>query len=123
MNAEEASSVLVELGDGEFGIVTDRDLRSRVVAGRLSADDPVSAAMSVPVVGVGADQTGADVMLTMLDHDIRHVPVFSGPGKALGVIVAIDLVAAETSSPFVLRRAIARARNKGELQEAAGRLR
>jgi CBS domain-containing protein len=72
MNAEEVSSVLVELDGGEFGIVTDRDLRSRVVAGRLSPDDPVSAAMSAPMVGVGADQTGADVMLTMLDHDIRH---------------------------------------------------
>jgi len=39
------------------------------------------------------------------------------------VIVAIDLIAAETSSPFVLRRAIARARNQQELREAASRLR
>jgi CBS domain-containing protein len=123
MGTEEASSVLVELDRGEFGIVTDRDLRARVVAGRLSADDPVSAAMSAPVFGVGADQTGADVMLTMLEHDIRHVPVFSAPGEVLGVIVGIDLVAAEASSPFVLRRAIAQARNKGELQDAAAQLR
>jgi CBS domain-containing protein len=79
--------------------------------------------MSAPVVGVGADQTGADVMHTMLDHDIRHVPVFSRPGQVLGVIVGIDLVAAEASSPFVLRRAIARARNKEELREAVSRLR
>ena len=77
--------------------------------------------MSTPVIGVGADETGADVMLAMLDHDIRHVPVFSPRSEVLGVIVAIDLVAAETRSPFVLRRAIARARNKRELQEAASR--
>jgi CBS domain-containing protein len=123
MNAEEVSNVLVDLDGDEFGIVTDRDLRSHVVAGRLSADDPVKAAMSAPVIAVGGDQTGADVMLTMLDHDIRHVPVFSRPGQPLGVIVAIDLIAAETSSPFVLRRAIARARDKDELREAASRLR
>lgn len=123
MNTEEVSNVLVDLEGNDFGIVTDRDLRSQVVAGRLSPDDPVSAAMSAPVIGVGGDQTGADVMLTMLDHDIRHVPVFARPGQPLGVIVAIDLVAAETSSPFVLRRAITRARDKGELQEAASRLR
>jgi CBS domain-containing protein len=123
MNAREVSSVLVDLDRNEFGIVTDRDLRSHVVAGRLSPDDPVKAAMSAPVVAVGGDQTGADVMLTMLDHDIRHVPVFSRPGQPLGVIVAIDLVAAETSSPFVLRRAIAKARNETELREAASRLR
>ena len=94
----------------------------KVVAGRLSSDDPVSAAMTTPVVGVAADQTGADVMLAMIDHDIRHVPVFSARSEVLGVIVAIDLVAAETGSPFVLRRAIARAKNKGELSEAASRL-
>jgi len=123
MGAEQVSSILVELDGGEFGIVTDSDLRSKVVAGRLSPDDPVTAAMSVPVVGVGADQTGADVMLVMLDEDIRHVPVFRGPRNLLGVIVAVDLVAAETRSPFVLRRAIATARNKQELREAAGRLR
>ncbi len=123
MNANEVSSVLVQIDDGELGIVTDRDLRSRVVAGPLSADDPVRAAMSAPVIGVGADQTGADVMLTMLDHDIRHVPVFSPSKEVLGVIVAVDLVAAETRSPFVLRRAIARARSKRELQEVAGELR
>lgn len=123
MDAKEASSVLVELGDGEFGIVTDSDLRSKVVAGRLSQDDPLTAAMSAPLVSVSADQTGADVMLAMLDHDIRHVPVFASRSEVLGVIVAIDLVAAETRSPFVLRRAIARARNKDELREAASRLR
>jgi CBS domain-containing protein len=123
MNAEEVSSVLVQLDGGEFGIVTDRDLRSGVVAGQLSKEDPVSAAMTAPVAGVGADQTGADVMLTMLDHDVRHVPVFSAPGKPLGVIVAIDLVAAEASSPFVLRREIAKATNKEELRQVARRLR
>jgi CBS domain-containing protein len=122
MDAQEVSSVLVEIGSGDFGIVTDRDLRSRVVAGSLSPDDPVTAAMSAPVIGVEAEQTGADVMLTMLDHDIRHVPVFSRRGEVLGVIVGIDLVAAETRSPFVLRRAIARARNKGELRDVASEL-
>src|SRR5262249_53189588 len=75
MSQETASSVLVRGSGRELGIVTDRDLRSRVVADGLSADEPVSKAMTTPVVGVDADQTGAEVMLAMLDHDIRHVPV------------------------------------------------
>jgi CBS domain-containing protein len=123
MHAQEVSSVLVRLDGDEFGIVTDRDLRSKVVAGRLTPDDAVTAAMSTPLISVGADQTGADVMLAMLDHDIRHVPVLASPSKVLGVIVGIDLVAAETRSPFVLRRAIARARDKEELRDAASKLR
>jgi CBS domain-containing protein len=123
MEAEGVSSVLIRLSDGDLGIVTDRDFRSQVVAGRLSPDEPVSEAMSAPVIGVGADQTGADVMITMIEHDIRHVVVFSPDSELLGVIVAIDLVTAEAQSPFVVRRAIATARNKSELREAAARLR
>ena len=61
-------------------------------------------------------------MLAMLDNDIRHVPVFSARGEPLGVIVGIDLVAAATRSPFVLRRSIARATNKRDLSEVASRL-
>ena len=122
MDARPASAIIVDLGHGHYGILTDSDLRSNVVAGRLSSDDPVSAAMTTPVRGVTADQTGADVMMAMIDHDIRHVPVFSARSEVLGVIVAIDLVAAETGSPFVLRRAISRAKNKRELTEAASRL-
>ena len=95
---EGVSSVLVRLDGGRFGIVTDRDLRSRVVADGLTGDAPVSEAMTAPVVGVDAEQTGADVMLTMLDHDIRHVRS-SSRSEILGVIVGIDLVAAETRAP------------------------
>ena len=122
MSTNDVSAVLVELGHGEHGIVTDSDLRSKVIGGKLTPEDPVNAAMTTPVFTVGRDQTGADVMLTMLEHDIRHVPVLSPRSEVLGVIVAIDLVAAETRSPFVLRRSIARAKSKDELRDIAARL-
>src|SRR5262249_28728345 len=120
---EGVSSVLVQGANGELGIVTDHDLRARVVAGSMSPDAAVSEVMNAPLHTVGAEQTGAEVMLTMIDHDIRHVPVQSPSGEVLGVIVGIDLVAAEGRTPFVLRRAIADAKTKDELREAAGRLR
>ena len=43
MDAKAVSAILVDLGGGDYGVVTDRDLRSQVVAGSLSPDDPVSA--------------------------------------------------------------------------------
>lgn len=117
-----ASSVLVRLDDGDFGIVTDQDLRSRVVAEGLSVDAPVSRVMTAPAFSVGPDQNGADVLLAMLDHGIRHVPVLSARAEVLGVISDIDLLAAETRTPFVLRRAIADARDVEGLRRAARRL-
>ncbi|MEK6276519.1 MAG: putative nucleotidyltransferase substrate binding domain-containing protein [Actinomycetota bacterium] len=122
MVEEGVSSVLVRGDDGMLGIITDSDLRSRVVVGGVPVDAPVSEVMTAPIVTVGAEQTGADVMLAMLDNDVRHVPVLSPRSEVLGVIVGIDLVAAEAHTPFVLRRAIAEAKTKEDLRDAAGRL-
>ncbi len=117
-----SSSVLVRLEGGDFGIVTDQDLRSRVVAEGLSVDAPVSRVMTTPVFTVGPDLNGADVLLAMLDHGIRHVPVLSAQAEVLGVVSDVDLLAAETRTPFVLRRAIADAGDLDELRRAARRL-
>ncbi|MGB2952486.1 MAG: putative nucleotidyltransferase substrate binding domain-containing protein [Gaiellaceae bacterium] len=117
-----ASSALVRLGDGEYGIVTDRDFRSRVVAEGVSVDAPVSRVMTAPAFTVGPDLYGADVLLAMLDRGIQHVPVLSARAEVLGVVSDIDLLAAETRTPFVLRRAIVDARDVDQLRRAAGRL-
>ena len=49
---------LIVVGDGgaPVGIVTDRDLRSRVVARSRSASDPVAAIMSAPLITIEADR-------------------------------------------------------------------
>ncbi|MDP9228018.1 MAG: DUF294 nucleotidyltransferase-like domain-containing protein [Actinomycetota bacterium] len=122
MADEGASSVLVQSDNGELGIVTDSDLRSRVVAEGVSVDAPVSEVMTASIATVEADQTGADVMMVMLDNDIRHVPVLSSRSEVLGVIIGVDLVAAEARTPFVLRRSISEADSMAELRRVAGRL-
>jgi CBS domain-containing protein len=123
MSDENVNSMIVRAANGELGIVTDSDLRSRVVAEGMSVDVPVGEVVSAPLTTVGADAAGADVMLAMLDNDVRHVGVLSPRGELLGVLGGIDLVAAEARAPFALRREIARARDKEELSEAAQRLR
>jgi CBS domain-containing protein len=117
MTAEGASAALVQAG-GTLGIVTDRDLRSRVVAAGTSADAPVSAIMSAPVYTVRADCLGGDVLLDMLDRGVHHVPVRSAAGELLGVVDGDDLVAAEARKPFLLRRAIDLASSPADLTAA-----
>ena len=117
-----ATSVVVDLG-GSLGIVTDRDLRTRVVASGLSLDAPVSEAMTAPAYTVAADRLGSEVWLDMLDRGVRHFPVVSATGQVLGVVEDADLVAAETRTSFHLRAAIARATTTDALVEAARELR
>ncbi len=121
MTAQGASAVLVPAGE-TLGIVTDRDLRSRVVAAGVSTDAPVSAIMTAPAYTVRADTLGGDVLLDMLDRGIHHIPVRSATGEVLGVVDDTDLIAAEARQPFLLRRAIDLAGGAADLATAAAGL-
>jgi CBS domain-containing protein len=121
MTAEGASAALVRSGE-TLGIVTDRDLRSRVVAAGVSPDEPVSAVMTTTVWTVRADSLGSDVLLDMLDRGVHHVPVLSAAGEILGVVDDDDLVAAEARKPFLLRRAIDLATSTADLASASAGL-
>jgi CBS domain-containing protein len=117
-----ATCVVVDLGDGALGIMTDRDLRARVIAAGVDPGAPVSQVMSAPAYTVAADRRGSEVLLDMLDRGIRHFPVVSPTGQVVGVVEDSDLVAVDTRSSFHLRAAIARATTLGELAEAAAGL-
>jgi CBS domain-containing protein len=117
-----ASCVLVRLEDSEYGILTDHDLRSRVVAEGLSLETPVRDVLTTPVVTARADEASTELMLAMLDHGIRHLPVLSPTDEVLGVVTDLDLLAAQARTPFVLRRAISDATNAEELRDTAAGL-
>jgi CBS domain-containing protein len=122
MGARGATAVVVDLGSS-LGILTDRDLRSRVLAVGLSPETPVAQAMTAPAETVPSDRLAGEVLLDMLDRGFRHFPVLSPTGSVLGVIGDSDLVEAQTHSSFSLRRAIARALDPTELAEVATGLR
>jgi CBS domain-containing protein len=114
MNAAGATAVCVKLA-GSLGIMTDRDLRSRVVAAGVSGEEPVSAVMTAPAYTVAPDRLGGGVLLEMLDRGIRHLPVISARGELIGVVADLDLIAVETRSSFYVRRKIDAATSVDEL--------
>jgi CBS domain-containing protein len=119
MTADGARAVLVRSGE-TLGIMTDHDLRSRVVAAGISPDAPVSAIMTAPAYTVRADSLGGDVLLDMLDRGVHHIPVMSATGEVLGVVDDADLVAAEARKPFLLRRAMSARGHAGPVADASG---
>ena len=123
MTASHQTSVVVTLADGVLGILTDRDLRTRVVAAGLSVEAPVTEAMSAPAYTCTADQSAGEVLIQMLDKGLRHLPVVSSRGTVLGVVEDMDLVAVRTRSSFYLRQRVAEARSAAELEMVARELR
>jgi CBS domain-containing protein len=117
MGAASASAVVVDDGHGKLGIVTDRDLRSRVATGDVPVDAPVSAVMTAEAFTVAPEQLGGEVLIELLDRGVRHAPVVDASGSVLGVLDDLDLLASETRTPFRVRRAIGEARSHEELAE------
>jgi CBS domain-containing protein len=116
MAEERVSSVLVR-ADGGFGIVTDRDLRTKVVAQGLSVSLPVRDIMSFPVHSVPPEALVEQVLLEMLERGIHHLPIVDHRGRLLGVLTDTDVLGLERRRPFVLRTRIERA---ATIDEVAG---
>ncbi|MBV9605898.1 MAG: CBS domain-containing protein [Solirubrobacterales bacterium] len=122
MTAAGASSAIVDLRSGGFGIVTDRDIRTKIVAAGLPLSAPVSTVMTTQVFTVAPDRLGGEVLFELLERGIRHAPVVSESGQLIGVIEDADLLSAPTRSWFGARRSISRAASPEDLAAVSARL-
>jgi len=103
---------------GGLGIVTDAELRARVVGGDVPADAPLVEVARVPVRSVPADTLAIDATIDMLDAGADHLVVIGDVGRPIGVISVSDLAGLDTHSPFALRHAILTARDEDAVVEA-----
>lgn len=101
-------SLLIHAPDDKnniVGIITDRDLRFKVVAAGLDYNRPVSEIMSGPVKTVISQAVCFDVLMKMLAEKIHHLAVERG-NKIVGVITSTDIMAVQGSSPYTIFKEI-----------------
>ncbi len=89
------------------GIVTDRDLRGRVLAANMPPETPVIHVMTRPLKTIDSDAPAFTALRLMIDENIHHLPVIE-QGKIVGVISATDLLLHQTNNPIYLRGVIDR---------------
>ncbi|MDX6522561.1 MAG: hypothetical protein QOI17_74, partial [Gaiellales bacterium] len=121
MADKDVSCILVDVGGG-WGVLTDSDLRRKLVAEGLPYDTPVSELMVDRAMTVPPDRLAIDAMIDMLDLGIHHLPVVDSRGTPLGIVTATDLMYLEGRTPFAVRRGISKAETPDQVVEAAGHL-
>lgn len=121
MSSAGVSSILV-VADGELrGIVTDRDLRNRVLAVGLSPDSEVQSVMTPEPVTLPTDALAFEALLEMVSRDIHHLPVVDDSGRPVGLMSTTDLVRLENANPVYLAATIgAQTTLAGVVAEAPG---
>ena len=122
MTRRSIGSVIVLGEDGApAGIVTDRDLRTRVVASGLPPSTPAGRVMSSPVIGISPGALAFDALLEMTRRGIRHLAVMAREGL-LGVVSSHDLVLLQGAQPVGLAREIEAAGSEEGLAVLASRV-
>jgi CBS domain-containing protein len=102
MRDEHISSVLLRCDPA--GIVTDRDLRNRVLGEDLGPELPAASVCSRPLRTVAATTPLYEAWRTLLDARVNHLPVVRD-GEIVGVLTSTDLLRHSAQGPVaVLRR-------------------
>ncbi|CAH1583048.1 DUF294 nucleotidyltransferase-like domain-containing protein [Vibrio rotiferianus] len=83
------------------GIITDRDLCTRVLAEGLSPLDEVSTVMTTEVISLDHNAYVYEAMLTMLRYNVHHLPVVKDQ-MPIGIIEATDIVRYESQNSLLL---------------------
>ncbi|GAL28626.1 predicted signal-transduction protein containing cAMP-binding and CBS domains [Vibrio variabilis] len=114
-NDEEDTSPVV-------GIITDRDLCTRVLAESLDPQDEVSTVMSTDVISLDHNAYVYEAMLTMLRYNVHHLPVLKNK-KPLGIIETTDIVRYESQNSLLLVSSIFQQQSVEELKALSDQIR
>ncbi len=112
MREERISSVLVRCDPP--AILTDRDLRGRVLAEGLGPATPVASVFSRPLVTIPWGTPVYAAWQVVLDAGVRHLPVVRD-GEIVGILTSGDLLRGSARGPLVLQRRIEGLRGRDSL--------
>ena len=119
MTDEKVSSLLIydeTQRDKPVGIITDKDLRKRVLASDKNPAAPVADIMSSDLVFVQHDQRVFEALLTMLRTNLHHLPVLNR-SKVVGVIALSDVARHESQSSLFVVSSIFKQNSIEELSQ------
>lgn len=94
-----SSLIVVDDKDLPVGIVTDKDLRKKVVAEGRAVSEPIRNIMNQPVIHVNERDSCFEAVLKMIRHNIHHLPIMKG-GELTGILTNHDLMLLQGISPL-----------------------
>ena len=116
MTEQKVSSLLILDQDQHLtGIITDKDIRARLVAPGLKSETPVADIMSANPVTIEQQQYIFEAMMLMLRHNLHHLPVVKRQ-RAVGVIAISDIIRFESQNSLYVVSRIFRQHTVADLQ-------
>ncbi|MEL6132750.1 MAG: DUF294 nucleotidyltransferase-like domain-containing protein, partial [Bacteroidota bacterium] len=99
------SYIIVEDEEGAQGIITDQQIRTRVVAENKSVQSPVTDIMSSPLLEIDIEAYSYEAILKMFRFKVNYLMV-KEKGAIVGLVSLGKLLNAQGKSPFIFIRNI-----------------
>ncbi|MCX8070145.1 MAG: DUF294 nucleotidyltransferase-like domain-containing protein, partial [Thermodesulfovibrionales bacterium] len=97
--------VIIDNDAVPVGIVTDKDLREKVVAKGKDVNENIGSIMSLTLIKIDAKEYCFEAVLKMIRHNIHHLLVVDD-GKLKGIITNHDLLTLQSISPLNIAKDI-----------------
>ncbi|HOW65243.1 MAG TPA: DUF294 nucleotidyltransferase-like domain-containing protein [Candidatus Paceibacterota bacterium] len=123
MARAKSSAILVQSPSGDsIGIVTDQDLRNRVLAVGHSTACPVSSIMSAPLVRIEDRALLFEAARIMQERSLQHLVVVNELGAILGILTGTEILHAQRHAIGALLGEIQESQTPEELRDCRGKL-
>ncbi len=118
MQKHHIGSILIEDDMIPLGIVTNKDLRNKVITGEHTIEAEARAIMSSPVLCYPKGVSMSQAQIAMLKHNVSHLCITADGtpnSKIIGILSQHDITMMRGSNPAVLMKAIKRSNSTKEL--------
>jgi PAS domain S-box-containing protein len=122
MTARNVTAALVASESSAIiGIVTDHDLRARVLSEDADLHAPIHTIMSAPLIKISEDALIYEALMRMEEKGVLHLAVEDRSGQIVSVVDNKSLIQFQRYGPIVLSREISRAKSPDEVARSSGR--
>tara|TARA_Y100000589_G_C27166517_1_gene634975 strand:- start:18 stop:1907 length:1890 start_codon:yes stop_codon:yes gene_type:complete len=120
MTEKHVGSIVIVNNKKPIGIITDKDLRTKIATGKHSIEDSVSSIMSSPVITYPETITVAEAQIAMLKHKITHLCITkdgTNDSELTGILSEHDIIVLRENNASALIKEIKRSRSAEQLRD------
>jgi len=119
MTNKRVGSVIITQNNKPLGIITDKDLRTKIATGKFTIDQKVAMIMSSPVITYPEKITIAEAQIAMLQNKVTHLCITKDgtpDSELVGILSEHDIIVVRGNNPSVILKEIKRAKNVEDLK-------
>jgi CBS domain-containing protein len=120
MTEKRVGSIIITKKNRPLGIITDKDLRTKIATGIFSIEEPVSKIMTSPVITYPTKITVAEAQIAMLKHRVTHLCITTDGTvntELTGILSEHDIIVIRENNASFLIKEVKRTKSIEDLKQ------